>query len=78
MAVRNRWIDRNPAADFDMLDAGGDEVSRDRWLTVEELQLAKAMRTTPNFGRENELAVWLLLALVRSQDGTAVGTLGRL
>jgi hypothetical protein len=38
MAVRNHWIDRNPAADFDLVDAGGDEVSRDRWLTVEELQ----------------------------------------
>ena len=64
MAVRNHWIERNPAGDFEQLDAGGDEVSRDRWLTMEELQrLAQAMRTTPNFGRENELAVWLLLAL---------------
>ncbi len=64
MAVRNQWIERNPAADFDQMDAGGDEVSRDRWLTFEELQLlSKGMRTTPNFGRENELAVWLLLAL---------------
>lgn len=64
MAARNHWIDRNPAADFDLVDAGGEEVSRERWLTVEELQgLASAMRATPNFGRENELAVWLLLAL---------------
>jgi len=64
MAVRNHWIDRNPAADFDLVDAGGDEVPRDRWLSIEELQqLAVAMRTTPNFGRENELSVWLLLAL---------------
>lgn len=64
MAVRNHWIDRNPAADFDLVDAGGDEASRDRWLTVEELQqLALAMRTTPNYGHENELAVWLLLTL---------------
>ncbi|MBP6465559.1 MAG: DUF4102 domain-containing protein [Rubrivivax sp.] len=30
MAVRNHWIERTPAADFDLLDAGGDEVSRDR------------------------------------------------
>ena len=64
MAVRHHWIDRNPAADFDWVDAGGDEASRDRWLTMDELRkLALAMRTTPNFGRENELAVWLLLAL---------------
>jgi hypothetical protein len=47
MAVRNQWIDRNPAADFDQVDAGGGEVSRNRWLTVQELQqLALAMRTT--------------------------------
>lgn len=64
MAVRNHWIERNPAADFDLVDAGGDEAARDRWLTVEELQqLALSMRKTPNFGRENELAIWLLLAL---------------
>jgi integrase len=64
MAMRNQWIERNPAADFDMVDAGGDEAPRDRWLTLDELQhLARAMRTTPNFGRENELVVWLLLAL---------------
>lgn len=64
MAVRNQWIERNPAADFEQLDAGGEERARDRWLTLEELRrLAKAMRETPNFGRENELAVWLLLAL---------------
>jgi integrase len=64
MAVRNHWIERNPAADFDLIDAGGEEVPRNRWLTLEELeQLASAMRRTPNFGRENELAVWLLLAL---------------
>jgi integrase len=64
MAVRNQWIERNPAADFDLVDAGGEEISRDRWLTLDELQsLARAMRKTPNFGRENELAIWLLLAL---------------
>ena len=55
---------RNPAADFDLVDAGVDEVWRDRRLTVEELQqIALAMRTTPNYRRENEPAVWLLLAL---------------
>lgn len=64
MAVRNQWVERNPAADFDLADAGGDERSRDRWLSTDELrQLARAMRQTPNFGRENELSVWLLLAL---------------
>lgn len=64
MASRNRWIERNPAADFELSDAGGGEPSRERWLSMDELKaLARAMRDTPNFGRENELAVWLLLAL---------------
>src|SRR6218665_32378 len=45
-------------------NAGGFEVSRQRWLNREELAaFAKAMQDTPNFGRQNELAVWLLLAL---------------
>lgn len=64
MAVRNHWIERNPAAEFELADAGGQEPSRGRWLSLQELeQLATAMRETPNFGRENELSVWLLLAL---------------
>lgn len=64
MAARNRWVASNPAAYFDLVDAGGEETARDRWLSLEELQLlATAMRTTPNFGRENELSMWLLLAL---------------
>lgn len=64
MAVRNQWIERNPAADFELLDAGGEERARDRWLSLDELtRLARAMRATPNFGRDNEISVWLLLAL---------------
>lgn len=64
MAVRNHWIERNPAADFEQADAGGAETPRDRFLTLAELeQLARSMASTDNFGRENELAVWLLLAL---------------
>ncbi len=64
MAVRNHWIERNPASDFELSDAGGSESSRERFLSLQELeQLSIAMRETPNFGRENELAVWLLLAL---------------
>jgi Arm DNA-binding domain len=49
MAVRNHWVERNPAADFELVDAGGEERSRDRWLRIDELrQLAGAMRTTPS------------------------------
>lgn len=63
-AVKRRWIEANPAAGFEISDAGGTESARQRWLNRDELvALAKAMRDTPNFGRENELAVWLLLAL---------------
>ena len=63
-AVKRRWIDINPVSGLEISDAGGTETSRQRWLNREELTaLAKAMQDTPNFGRQNELAVWLLLAL---------------
>lgn len=63
-AAKRRWTDANPVAGFDLSDAGGTELPRERWLSYEELMaLAKDMRETPNFGRINELAVWLLLAL---------------
>lgn len=62
--VKRKWIEMNPAYGFDISDAGGTERPRQRWLNREELAtLAKDMRETPNFGRANELAVWLLLAL---------------
>jgi integrase len=63
-AVKRQWIASNPVGGFELSDAGGTEGSRQRWLRTDELvALAKAMRDTANFGRENELAVWLLLAL---------------
>jgi integrase len=63
-AVKRRWIDTNPAYGFDMFDAGGTESSRMRLLRKEKLvTLARDMKATPSFGRPNELAVWLLLAL---------------
>ena len=63
-AVKRKWIDSNPAYGFEISDAGGTEVPRGRWLKREELfELGKGMRETPNFGRTNELSVWLLLAL---------------
>jgi integrase len=63
-AVKRRWIEMNPAYGFDITDAGGTETPRERWLNRDELAtLATSMRETPNFGRINELAVWLLLAL---------------
>jgi integrase len=63
-AVKRRWIASNPAYGFEISDAGGTEMPRGRWLNREELfELGKGMRDTPNFGRTNELSVWLLLAL---------------
>jgi integrase len=63
-AVKRKWIDTNPAYGFEMSDAGGTEESRERWLNKDELvELATDMRETISFGRQNELAVWLLLAL---------------
>lgn len=63
-AAKRKWTEANPAAGFDLSDAGGTELPRERWLSYEDLvALADDMRQTPNFGRLNELAVWLLLAL---------------
>lgn len=63
-AVKRRWTEFNPVAGFELSDAGGTEMARQRWLNRDELvALAKAMRDSSNFGRLNELAVWLLLAL---------------
>lgn len=58
------WATGNPAASFGLRDAGGRERARTRWLPLHELiGLARAMRTCERFGRENELGMWLLLAL---------------
>lgn len=63
-AVKRKWAETNPVHGFDISDAGGTEVPRERWLSQEDLvALARDMRETPNFGRINELAVWLLLSL---------------
>ena len=63
-AAKRRWTESNPVSGFDISDAGGTETPRERWLSYEDLTtLAQDMRETINFGRMNELAVWLLLAL---------------
>lgn len=54
----------NPAANFDLSDAGGTPQSRSRYLNSHELaDLFLAMRTTPAFGPANELSTKLLCAL---------------
>jgi integrase len=63
-AAKRKWAEANPVAGFDISDAGGTETPRERWLSHEDLKaLARDMRETVIFGRANELAVWLLLAL---------------
>lgn len=63
-AAKRKWTEVNPVSGFDISDAGGTETPRERWLSYEDLAtLAHDMRETVNFGRMNELAVWLLLAL---------------
>jgi len=61
-AVKRGLCGFNPAAAFDTSDAGGKMKARDRTLSRSELvTLFAAMESTPSFGRENELAVTLLL-----------------
>jgi hypothetical protein len=44
-AIKRHVVETNPASAFDPSDAGGKEVSRDRWLSREEIiQLFQAMR----------------------------------
>ena len=58
-------VDRNPAERIKLEHAGGQEKSRTRALSTTEIaKLLKAMREAgTKFGRDNELAVKLLLAL---------------
>jgi len=63
-AIKRHIIEQNPAAAFDMSDAGGKEKQRERALSDDELaRLFEAMREAKGFSRENELTVKLLLLL---------------
>ncbi len=60
---KRHYLEHNPIADFGLSDAGGKEESRERALSRDELTaLFKAMRETPNLGRNNLLAFKILLA----------------
>ncbi|MBW5869957.1 tyrosine-type recombinase/integrase [Yersinia enterocolitica] len=62
--IKRLTLEINPCSAFEVSDAGGKEVARDRWLTRGELiQLFQAMRTAKGFSRQNELTFKLLLAL---------------
>ena len=62
--IKRHALEINPCSAFEVSEAGGKEVARDRWLTREELiRLFQAMRTAKGFSRQNELTFKLLLAL---------------
>lgn len=69
-AVKRHMVQYNPAAAFTLMDAGGQEEARSRWLNQDELvRLFEAMRNARGFSVENALAVKLLLLLaVRKQE----------
>jgi len=63
-AIKRQMCQFNPAAPFNLADAGGKEESRDRWLTRQELAaLFEAMRTARGWNMLNTWAVHLLLLL---------------
>lgn len=63
-AIKRHALEINPCSAFEVADAGGKEVARDRWLTRDELiRLFRAMRHAKGFSRQNEITFKLLLAL---------------
>lgn len=63
-AIKRQMVKINPAAAFDLADAGGKEEARVRALSRAELvRLFEAMREAKGFSKENELTVKLLLLL---------------
>ncbi|HHH0823628.1 TPA: tyrosine-type recombinase/integrase [Yersinia enterocolitica] len=60
--IRRHMLETNPTGAFEIDDAGGQEKSRERWLSREELvRFLQAMPMTKGFSRQNELTMKLLL-----------------
>ena len=72
-AIKRHLVQNNPVAAFDLTDAGGKEVARERTLSrVELARLFAAMHEAKGFTYANALTVKLLLLLaVRKQELTA-------
>lgn len=69
--IKRHVLETNPAAAFDLADAGGKEEARERWLTREEIiKLFRAIQSKAGtFTVENHYAVRLLLLLaVRKEE----------
>jgi len=68
-AIKRQMVTFNPATAFSLIDAGGKEASRERWLTRPELvKLFEAMRTAKGWNILNTYAVKLLLMLACRRD----------
>lgn len=69
--IKRHVLEHNPAAAFDMTDAGGKEDARDRWLTADEIsKLFSVIRAKAGtIAIENHYAIRLLLMLaVRKEE----------
>ncbi|OAH95433.1 integrase [Proteus mirabilis] len=62
-AIKRQMIEINPCSAFEVSDAGGKEIPRDRWLTREELAIVLKTFRTSSISRQNELSFKILLAL---------------
>lgn len=63
-AIKRQMMETNPAAAFDLSDAGGKELARDRALSRPEIaKLLAAMKAAKGFSPQNELTIKLLLVL---------------
>lgn len=62
--IKRMLLESNPCSAFEVSDAGGKEIARDRWLTRDELiRFFQAMKVAKGLSRQNELTFKLLLAL---------------
>ncbi|EOV0287487.1 tyrosine-type recombinase/integrase [Salmonella enterica] len=60
--IKRHMLENNPTTAFEIADAGGQEQSRERWLSREELmKFFQAMQMAKGFSRQNELTMKLLL-----------------
>lgn len=76
-AIKRHLVRFNPAAAFDLADAGGKELARERALSRDELvTLFEAIRPAKGFSVQNELTVKLLL-LLAVRKGELIAALGR-
>ncbi len=72
-AIKREMTTHNPAAAFDLADAGGKEDTRTRWLTRAELvNLFGAMRKAKGWNVQNTMTVKLLL-LLAVRKGELIG-----